>query len=1214
MSAPQYQKLLPLEFRLRGSSLIEASAGTGKTYTIAALYVRLVLQHGGANAFGKALLPPDILVVTFTEAATRELRDRIRTRLAEAARVFRQQQQPDAFLQQLRDDYSQQEWPACAARLDVAAQWMDESAIQTIHGWCQRMLREHAFASGSLFNQEVQNNHTGLYLQVVKDYWREQCYPLDEPGIDWVVEHWQGPERLWQLLSRPVQATEVGLPGSPHVSLGELLQDNQAQCSEQLQALKSTWSAWLDELQETVLSAIRDKQVDGRKLQEKRTLGWLQQLRDWCATPGQLYTGLSDSAVSRLSPEGWREAWKNEEHIVWPAAIEAMAQLQTELARLDSQTPDQALWHAAAWVRRRFAEEKQQRAQIGFNDMLLDLQQALRSAQGEALAAIIRQQFPVALIDEFQDTDPVQYDIFNRIYRLSENSDSCGLFLIGDPKQAIYSFRGADIYTYLQARADTSGRHYNLDTNFRSSLAMVGAVNALFLQAEQQQRQGAFLFRGRTEEGGEGDNPLPFVPVQAQGRKEVWVVEGEPQPALTFWQLETDDEGISKAAYQHEMAQRCASEIVRLLNAQQTGYVQEGRMQPVSAGDMAILVRDRHEAQAVRMALLERAVRSVYLSDRDSVYDSEEALDLQFWLNACLHPQDERALKAALASRTLGLSVAELESLQQNELLWEQHVLRFRHYQQVWQQQGVLPMLRQLMHDYDLPQRLVQQVQGERALTNLLHLAEVLQQASRELDGQLALLEFIRQAHADPDSVADEQILRLESDAELVRVVTIHKSKGLEYPLVFLPFICSYRAAKVEKGQLVSVRGKRRFCLEPEEDGLLVQLEEERLAEDLRLFYVALTRARHACWLGMAQLSRQPAASSAPGYLLGEPADEGMQRLAQEAHSQLLAAPPASTETWIAPDSGFNPACRPMPELQHESWWIASYSALSTDEMHYAGKLIGADGVPQTQAEQVLGDDERNVPEMQTQEQEQTGTGIHGFPRGAAAGTFLHTLLEKLLGDEGEKLLEDKDKFKDKNKYRGEDHGELLFSWMKQLLNMRFELPESSGFTLGQLEQRHSEMEFWFASHGVSATELDTQVQKHILNGQPRPALQARQLNGLFKGFIDLVFVADGRYYIADYKSNWLGADDAAYTEQAMNDCVLKHRYDMQYALYTLALHRLLKSRLPGYSYDDHVGGVVYLFLRGIHGPKQGVHHVKLPRALIEGLDRLFQGPGGQGK
>ncbi|QLF94074.1 exodeoxyribonuclease V subunit beta [Pseudomonas sp. ABC1] len=1203
------ERPLALRFPLHGSRLIEASAGTGKTYTISALYLRLVLGHGGEQAFTRPLPPPEILVVTFTDAATRELRERIRSRLVEAARAFRNDagDNLDPLLRQLRDDFIEADWPGCARNLEIAAQWMDEAAISTIHGWCQRMLREHAFDSGSLFTQSLETDHSELLAEVTRDYWRQHCYPLQGQALDWVIGHWQQPALLLPRL-RPLLGERDDGAQPP---LGQLLENALAERARQLAQLKAPWPAWADELERLLEQAVAAKQVDGRKLQARYYQPWLEKLRAWASgDDSELDLG---TGFQRLTPDGLAEAWKGDA----PShpALDAMAELPQRLASL-ADPAEAALRHAAVQVARRFDEEKRQRAEMGFDDMLSRLDDALRSESGERLAEVIRRQFPVALIDEFQDTDPLQYRIFDRIYRVEANSPDSGLFMIGDPKQAIYAFRGADIHTYLRARHATQGRHYNLDTNFRSSQPMVAAVNRLFEQAEQRASgQGAFLFRDGTH------NPLPFLSIKARGRSEHWSVEGRAQPAMTLWHLPAD-EPLGKGAYREAMAAASASEIVRLLNLAaegRAGFLGADRLTPLRPSDIAILVRDFGEAQAIRQHLAERGVRSVYLSDKDSVLASQEARDLLLWLRACAEPEQDRPLRAALASRTLALPLEELERLNLDERFWEQRVMQFRDYRQRWQRQGVLPMLRGLLQDFELPHRLMARSDGERVLTNLLHLAELLQQAAGELDGEQALIRHLAESLAGTGQAADEQVLRLESDDALVRVVTIHKSKGLEYPLVFLPFICAFRPVDASKPLQVQDGERRRLLLHPDE-AQLQQAEHERLGEDLRLLYVALTRARHACWLGIAELrdGRRKESSlprSAFGYLLGggEPLDPlatHLEALQQPPAIQLQAAPDASPQRYQAPSQTWQPPSWPTPRrTAREHWWIASYSALrQADSASEAPDYL--DSAPDNPAEQKASDDDRSVPLQQANPQ---GDGLHPFPRGPGPGTFLHGLLEMAAQEGFARLVERPERLRDLIARRCQLRGLTewiapLHSWLLHLLACPLPLADDDSASLCQLGHYQAEMEFWFEARQVDAQRLDRLVRQYELPELPRPALRADTLNGMFKGFIDLVFEHQGRYYVADYKSNWLGDDDSAYDLHNMQLAVAEHRYDLQYALYLLALHRQLRLRLADYDYDRHIGGALYLFLRGSQSASHGVLLARPPRQLIEHLDRLFQG------
>lgn len=1209
---------LALAFPLRGSQLIEASAGTGKTFTISALYLRLVLGHGGEESgFGRELLPPQILVVTFTDAATKELRERIRTRLAEAARFFRGEiASPDGLIEQLRNEFAPQLWPACASRLDIAAQWMDEAAVSTIHSWCQRMLREHAFDSGSLFTQTLETDHSALLGEVVRDYWRRYCYPMQGETLDWVRHHWGGPTGL---LSRVRGLFGHGGSGAPDDDPSTLIAACLAERREALAQLKAPWGQWAAELRDICLQAVASKAVDGRKMQARYFEPWFEKITQWAGDDTQQELDLA-TGFSRLTPTGFTEAWKGTppEH----PGLDAMVTLPEQLAALP--TPDAAvLRHAARWIGARFEEEKRRRAEMGFDDMLVRLDSALQGPGGERLAALIREQFPVALIDEFQDTDPVQYRIFDSIYSIETNDPTSGLFLIGDPKQAIYAFRGADIHTYLQARQATTGRLHTLGTNFRSSEAMVASVNHIFTRAEQRQEgRGAFLFR--TPQG----NPVPFSGVLAQGRKEHLMIEGQPACALNLWHL-AEDQPLSGPAYRQALSAACASEIVRLLNGGQqgrSGFEIEGLpLRGLRPADIAILVRDGKEAQAVRGELAARGVRSVYLSDKDSVFAAQEAHDLLSWLKACAEPDAERQLRAALASITLNRSLHELEQLNLNELSWEARVMQFRGYRTVWRQQGVLPMLRRLLHDFDLPLTLIGRSDGERVLTNLLHLCELLQQASSELDGEQALIRYFSEQLSLSGSTGEEQILRLESDEQLVKVVTIHKSKGLEYPLVFLPFVCTSKPVDGKRLPLAyhDEQHQVQVTLTPTAAQIALA-DDERLAEDLRLLYVALTRAQHACWLGIADLKRGNTKESvvhrsAIGYLLGasQPLQSSeqlglwLQDLADGTAAIAQGPVPDADDHTFTPPRNEQALLKPkLPRRSaKENWWIASYSALRISDTFESD----SDEAPDSPQAQKLMDDERLDPQLSREVPASSGD-IHRFPRGPEPGTFLHGLLE-WAGREGfQQVASAPEQMTDSVARRCNRRGwsgwiPTLDAWLRQFIQQPLELADGvPALQIAHLQHYQIEMEFWFASHKVDVKRLDTLVRQYTHPGAMRLPAEGATLNGMFKGFIDLCFEHDGRYYVMDYKSNWLGPDDTAYTQSSMVESILDNRYDLQYVLYLLALHRQLKARLPDYDYDQHVGGAIFLFLRGLGSGSQGVYYTRPPRALIEELDALFQG------
>ena len=1225
MKLPEALDLLTLP--LKGNRLIEASAGTGKTFTIAALYLRLILGHGKAQAYQRPLTPPEILVVTFTEAATQELRDRIRLRLTEAAQAFRHGESTDGVLAALLADYSEAEFAFCARRLELAAQWMDEAAISTIHGWCNRMLAEHAFASGSLFSQQLSTDLTAMKLQAARDYWRSFYYDLPEHALSECLSYWQTPEQLWQSVAKLSSyyqerlATENFSYAEPKMAIAQCQAERQAQ----LQQLTEQWQQWLPEITELLNQAITEKVVNGRQLQQRYLDNWLQKLAAWLQAPD---TSLDlGTGWHRLSPQGIAECWKQPPVPDHPA-FAGIVHLQAALQGL-AQPRQLLMQHAANWLAHRIQSELSQQALMGFDDMLLRLHRALHGAQGRELASLVRGQYPVALIDEFQDTDPIQYQIFSAIYLEHPATSNAGsgseeqyaLLLIGDPKQAIYAFRGADIYTYLQAKLATTGRHYTLDTNFRSDARLVSAVNYIFAEAEAR-AGGAFLFR----QGSDADNqdPLPFNPVNARGSSWQLHIGQQSAPALTGWLPDfKTDKALSRQAYLDLYASGCASYVTDILQQAASGATylinDDGEKRQLKPSDIAVLVNNQNEAQAIRGQLAQRQIRSVYLSDRESVFSSATAADLQLILCACAEPEQDSLLRSAIGCRIIGLSLNELDQLQQHELKWEQLCLQFKSYQQQWRRYGVLPMLRSLLFDFAIPARLRLSADGERALTDLLHLAELLQQAAQQLDGEQALLRFLAehiQQQASGDS--EQQKVRLESDAELVQVITIHKSKGLEYPLVFLPFICAARPVNARQLPVTyrDARGGQCFSYQPDEQ-VLAAAEQERLAEDIRKCYVAVTRAKYACWLGLAPLAE----ISAISYLLAsstiEPAAFSAQVHAVWAGCpaiRLESLPAASQNVYQAPGPCKQTAvARQMKHTFRQTWWIASYSAL-TRQLGENSSL--AQSGPERASDKLLPElFNEHIAEPTTEQYQDPGIQYQ-FVAGPQAGTFLHGMLE-WMGQQGFAIISQQPELLTiELTKRCQLRGWLtdctaLQQWLIQLLHSSFMLPDVTKVapvTLAGLASYQVELEFWLPCQQIDIQRLDQLLQQHVWPGQPRPALLAGQLNGMLKGFIDLVFCQQQRYVVCDYKSNRAGQCASAYNDEALQQIMLQKRYDLQAVLYCLALHRLLRSRVADYDYERDTGGAMHWFIRGVAAPQRGMVWLKPSLELINALDQLFRG------
>ncbi|ELY4598069.1 exodeoxyribonuclease V subunit beta [Cronobacter malonaticus] len=1164
----------PLRLPLTGERLIEASAGTGKTYTIAALYLRLLLGLGGEAAHPRPLTVEELLVVTFTEAATEELRGRIRSNIHELRVACLRERTDDPLYQRLLDEIPDK--PLAARTLLLAERQIDEAAIFTIHGFCQRMLSLNAFESGMPFEQQLIEDESLLRYQACADFWRRHCYPLAKPLARVVCEQWDGPESLLRDVNSFLHGEAPKLKTPPPDD--ETIESRYKTAIARINEVKALWRENAAEL--AVL--IQNSGVDKRSYSSRYLPAWLDQVAAWAeeeTTSWQLPGALEKFAQSTLLEK--TKKGDAPRHAVFEAIDALLAEPFT--------IRDLLIARAMAEIRYTVAQEKRRRGELGFDDMLSRLDEALNQPGGEALAAAIRARYPAAMIDEFQDTDPQQYRIFRRIWLGQQETT---LLLIGDPKQAIYAFRGADIFTYMRARGEVNA-HYTLDTNWRSAPGMVESVNKVFSQMDN-----AFMFRD-----------IPFLAVKPAARNQSlrFTFAGKTQPAMKLWLMEGDGAGVSD--YQQTMARVCAQQIRDWLSAGMKGEAllwREERARPVQASDITVLVRNRIEANLVREALNALNIPSVYLSNRDSVFATQEALEMLWLLQAVLAPEVETRLRSALAASMLGLDAPAIEALNENENAWDALVEEFDGYRQIWLRRGVMPMLRALMTHRQVAENLLATPGGERRLTDILHLSELLQEASAQADSEYALVRWLAQHIAEPDASASSQQLRLESDKHLVQVVTIHKSKGLEYPLVWLPFIADFREQKQ-----AFYHDRETFTpmldLSNAEESLELA-EMERLAEDLRLLYVALTRSVWHCSLGIAPLFRRRGAKegetdlhrSALGRLIqqGEALDaNGLRRCIEALCDENLAleipGEPDNTP-WMPPESA--PPTLAARELQRrimDEWRVTSYSGL---QQHGAGRAL--DLLPKLDLD---GAGARDVPYEPVM-------SPHTFPRGASPGTFLHGLFEEI--DFTQPVSAEW--VTQQLQLGGFDEAwqPVLSRWIDDVLSAPL---NETGVSLNQLgaKDKQVELEFYVPIDAALRPEaLDALIREHDPLSAQCPPLDFRQVRGMLKGFIDLVFRWQGRYYLLDYKSNWLGDSPEAYTVEAMSQAMQTHRYDLQYQLYTLALHRYLRHRLPNYDYERHFGGVIYLFLRGVtkEDTRQGIFTTRPAQALVTAMDALFAG------
>lgn len=1200
----QYQVFDAAKLELeKGINLVEASAGTGKTYAIGMLVLRAVVE---------LRIPIDkILIVTFTKAATEELRSRIRKKLSEALELLRGEH-PDHVSGY---DETLESWKArvedhqdAIIRLQAALYEIDCAAIYTIHGYCQRMLVEQALESNQLFEVELSSTVEHERQQLVDDYWRKHLYNMDPLACSVITAAFPTPQSL--LASVSLAKTGVGAIVPPVSSLETEVQT----LLHSMEEMQQWWQGNCQELQERFFRAIEGKYFKKRVSADFEE--WFGEIDAYfCGTSYALPSQLELLTANILQAELNGKKIKGEENRhqflqQWNLPGKALFSFQEAAEKL--------LLTFRVILAEKLCREVSKRLVgkgiMGFDDLIHNLDQALDQARNPSFEKTLAGRFGMALIDEFQDTDSTQYRIFRTVFGQGNHY----LYLIGDPKQAIYKFRGADIHSYFQAKREADSL-LTLEKNYRSHPNLVGEVNR--------------LFGSRSEPFYYDTDVLGYNLVKAaKSDKELGLAQnGQDAAGMVYCSLapaeDSKDGRWSGSKAKDLLRSYVTREIGELLTS--PPVITEGEKSwALSLKDIAVLVRKNREAEEYRNSLALAGIPAVVMS-RASVFHTTECRELLSLLAGISSSSEVAAVKTAMTISWFGRTGNELYQLWQDEIhlsLWQ---AKMADYRGMWQHENFLTMMSRLLLKEELFVNIARHPLAERKIANILQLIELIQeQESRANYGIVQTLRWLEKMYMD-EKVSDEGELLLESDADAVQIVTMHSAKGLEYPVVFCPLLWSGSDfLGAEKHQVADHDSGGRVVVDLGSEIFGQRKQEsirEQAAEDLRLLYVALTRAKLRCYTMWADVKKygpsKDAFDSALGYLLFPDGycPENMQeemfgQLAEKFPVEYRRIPYLQELEELGVEGKYlrkqvRTELKPRPSSDrslHTDYQMSSFSALATfspsseltalsGHQHETGK-----SVPENPGE--MGDtptDASSLPPSDIQ------IGVLGLPTGPVFGNVVHDLLEELVfcdlakGDGLSAACE-----KTTKRYgiaiEDQDLARLLGNVVNTIL--------PPGFSLSELEETKclKEMEFYFRLNPINTDEINAILAEEA-TVQP---LGHREMQGYLTGFVDLICEIDGKYYIFDYKTNYLGDLMENYRPQALVSAMAEHNYGLQYWIYTLVLHRHLKNLLPDYNYNHHFGGVMYLFVRGMSPdePGYGVFSALPDEEKLDDLNRLIGG------
>ncbi len=1211
---PQVMNALNLlEAPLESINLIEASAGTGKTYTISNLYLRFILEKG--------LSVHEILVVTFTEAATKELRERLWTILDKAYCLLCSQELDTALTGEghikaiLRNFCSSNKGGIEAAkkRLRLAVVSFDEAAIFTIHGFCQRMLNENAFESNLPFDLELITQDSDMLQQVVNDFWRRLVLREDLYVQTLLANGLLSLEDLSSFAKSITKKADIRLSDDSDRAVavnGNALAEKLKECwfsnKEQIVAiLKDTKNNKLTRSQDKYAIVIVDQDV---LCFDRMTDNFFpaEKIRKYAQTT------LNDAVTPAQKAKGVLAM----SHDFFTLCDEFTGMLDDKLLEIKHEF--------FRYIKQEFRARKLQLNVQSFDDILHNLRQALRDDRHGSFHNLIRSRFRAVMIDEFQDTDPVQYEIFQRVFMQDGHRHT--VFLIGDPKQSIYKFRGADIFAYLKAKklVDTC---WTLSTNFRSEAVMIDAVNHLFIQQSEANVSALNPFL-------EAD--IPYLSVKAGGvaeKKGRLLAEGAVSGAgLEVIYLEKSDTAFNAESARRASVQATACKILELVNLGQQGRIRfvsdEGAIKPLQPSDITVLVRTHDEALSIQNALQDFGVPGV-LQSTGNIFESEEAEHFFYFMAAVAEP-GEHSLRPFLLTPFVNKTLAELRDISDDKLQdWHQLMIEL---QGLWKREGFMSMFSRFMFREKIRERILAMKGGERIITNMLHLAELVHRQSAECrHGMDGLLSWLNKMITEPETRPEHEIY-LERDADAVHILTVHASKGLEFNVVFCPFEWNRHydpwwlkgASSIEYYN----RTKERWELDIQKNGddwvkHKQSVWREELAENLRLLYVAVTRARNKCYLVTGDI--RDCQLSALNYLLCgkkfsdvavylsamKPEGNGSTELAKQQLDEMkkgLEVLTASSNGLIYMQKIAEPqqrlsvngkyVQRPASRMElrpasfaaviETDWGVGSFSWLVREVSH---------GHKQAEPVKVHeGAEEDLIATPNTVRAASMTVPI--LPKGARTGSAVHEIFEEV-----DFVLQDglNDIVRAKlRKYGIGNQGdfEKVVSHTAQLVGntLKTPIPAALNLTLNTVsrQRRLTELEFFYPVRNItpdSVAEVFRTHGKDIISERFASQIGRLTFNlkkGFMGGFVDLIFEHAGRYYVLDWKTNWLGQGGDAYSQAIIKDIMLESYYMLQYHLYTVAVHLYLRKKLPGYRYDEHFGGVIYTFVRGMTPDRPG--------------------------
>ncbi|VFP79293.1 exodeoxyribonuclease V subunit beta [Buchnera aphidicola] len=1167
-----------------GITLIEASAGTGKTSSIICLYLRLILNLGIKKKYSHPLSINKILIVTFTESSKNELKKRLYKKICQLYDICTKKKEKNNELLDIIKDIKN--FKKTIKSLEKIKKNIDLIMIYTLHGFFRHILLEQKFFCQQIIHKKILSNIIKIQIESTKDFWRKYVYITNKQIVKIIIKKWKTPQQFFKYINIWLNQKNIQFKYNFPKNTNLIKQFNNI-----ILIIKKTKKIWKKKKRK-IKNLVKNINLNKRIYNKKNLKVWYEKINKWsqskkedCSIPRILqYFQYKKIQTNKLL--------KNSTKYIFFRYTEKMF-IKYNLFF------EYFIYFALKTIPKIIKRKKNEKNGLEFNDLNKIMWKQIK-LKDSIIKKNILKKYTVTIIDECQDIDDTQFNIF---YSLYNNKKNKSLILIGDPKQSIYSFRGANIFLYLKFKKKIK-KYFFLKKNFRSSKNIVEGTNILFSQIKKP-----FIFK---------EINFQSSITYTKNKNIQFTINNIQQPAFQF--IFENKKTITKKEYYSWISKECAYSIFKWLSnkSKKKSFItlKNKKKRLIQPNDIAILVKNKYEALIIQTELKKKKIKAIYTSHKNNIFQTAETKEVICILDSIIDLSNELKFQRLLITEIFKKNIYDIYLINQKKELYFSLLNKLKKYYIIWNTLGISKMIMKIIIDFDIQDSSVSLKENSINVQNIIILAEVLEKKNQEIKNKFLLIVWLKKKFLQDSLEENNKLYKKKynniSDKKYVKIITVYKSKGLEYPIIWIPF---FSASQIKNNNMFFCKKKMTNIINLKDKKKSYQLSfQEKLSEEIRLLYVALTRSILHCSIGMAVIKEKKNKkiytnfhTNSLGFLIQKGKKLSFDGLKKELDNKKKNIEIFSIK-------------KPTKKLIKKNIIICKKKSLKKNKI-FIPKLLKKIKNPWTKINfskivkynlckkknNTLIDIEKNKIIFNTSKNISSKINIYKLPSGKEYGIYLHNILKKIKFSNTKNIKKIISKL---------NFISLSKIWIKKLYNWICIFISSSlnndKLQLNQLKEKEYKKEISFIIPIKKNINIDT-LNKIIKNFDPLSKkcnnIKFKNISGILTGTIDIVFLWKKKYYIIDYKSNYLGPNNHDYTQNKIKKEMIKYRYDIQYQLYSLAIHRFLKVKIKKYNYKIHFGGVFYLFLRAFDDQKNsGIYFIKPSFSLINNLDKLFSG------